>query len=87
MFLVYGKADCPWCTRAMEKLDELSLHFTYVMVGEDITREEFYRLMGKNPDKDRLTVPQIFDGKHYVGTYENLVEYLGFHDTYLDIGC
>lgn len=67
MIVIYSKKDCPNCIKAKA----LAKDYTEVMMGEDISREDFMQLF-----PDARTVPQIIiDGKR-IGGYTELVEYL-----------
>jgi glutaredoxin len=69
---VYSKPNCPYCTRAKQTLSDKGISYRELMVGEDISRDEFYALFG-NPE--RLTVPQIFKDDKLIGGYEDLLAY------------
>ena len=65
--IIYTKENCPFCIKAKE----LVTKYVEIVVGKDITREEFLGLF-----PTAKTVPQIIiDGTH-VGGYTDLVEYL-----------
>jgi glutaredoxin 3 len=65
--IIYTKENCPYCIKAKELVPD----YTEIVVGQDITREEFLSIF-----PETKTVPQIIiEGKH-VGGYTDLVEYL-----------
>ena len=71
MFKVYGKPNCPYCTKATNELYNKDKEYIYV----DISANESAR----NYIKEELgakTVPQIFDGHFLVGGFEDLVHYI-----------
>ena len=68
-YLVYSKENCPWCDRAKELLVNMNVEYEEFVYGKDFTKEELTQKLG---GKDRITVPQIFLGEDYVGTYEDL---------------
>lgn len=55
--IVYTKPDCPQCTVAKHKLTRIGEPFTEIVVGKDITREEFI-----------ATFPQVRTMPHIVYT-------------------
>lgn len=75
-FTVYTKPNCPWCDKAKALLDNLDIPYKLYVVGETILREDFIKLLPEERQK-YPTVPQIYDANGgYIGTYEDLVEYL-----------
>jgi glutaredoxin len=73
MYTVYSTPTCSWCIRAKDLLKSKNLEYEEIMVGRDITPEEFREKIGN--DKP-LTVPKIYDNLVYVGGYTELVEHL-----------
>lgn len=68
--IVYSKPFCPFCVKAKELLSQQNNLYTEMVIGEDISREEFITLF-----PNVKTVPFIIiDGEH-VGGYDRLVEY------------
>jgi glutaredoxin 3 len=71
MILVYTKDNCPHCVKAKTLLQVRGLEYSEVVIGKDITREEFMEAF-----PNARTVPQIiFDNKN-IGGYEELVQKL-----------
>jgi glutaredoxin len=71
MILVYTKDNCPHCVKAKTLLQVRGLEYSEVVIGKDITREEFMEAF-----PNARTVPQIiFDDKN-IGGYEELVQKL-----------
>lgn len=65
--------NCPSCILAKALLDEFNLKYTEIMIGRDLTKEDFQGRFGA----DVKTVPQItIDGRR-IGGYESLKEHLG----------
>ena len=76
-YVIYTKPDCPFCVRAKKLLQEKELEFREMRLGEHFTREELIKKLewyGQN--KEKITVPQIFNDDGYVGGYEELVKSL-----------
>lgn len=73
-YLVYSKENCPWCDRAKELIKSRGFEYEELVYGTDFTKEDLAEKLGK---KDRITVPQIFMGEDYVGTYEDLRGLIG----------
>lgn len=74
MFLILTKDDCPWCDRAKALLEEREAPYGAFHYKD---HPMLVPLMKKAGLK---TVPQIWvdtpDGKHYIGGYEDLVDWL-----------
>jgi len=68
--VVYGKANCPFCTAAKE---ELSLHG---MPYDYIDLEEIGKTAKEVTGRDVKTVPQIYVNGQYVGGYDELMTFL-----------
>lgn len=69
-FLVYGKANCPWCEKATGLLDSLGHPTDYINLTDHPAKRQ--DLM----DQGHRTVPVVYHGQTLVGGYEALVEYL-----------
>ena len=68
MYRVYGKANCHYCTKAIELLKQKNLEFRYIQVGVEIDVDE---LRDKCPQPVR-SVPQIFFADRYIGGFTEL---------------
>ena len=72
-YIVYGKRDCIYCTKAKELLTSMNYEFDYLTLDIDYTREELKELV-----PDAKTVPQIWlevNGELiYIGGYMQLEE-------------
>jgi glutaredoxin len=88
-FKVYTSADnCNWCIKAKMLLNAYHQTFEEIIVGKDITKEEFRSIIAESkkcdPEKVFLTVPQIFVQRppssmnlwFLIGGWENLAEFL-----------
>ncbi len=64
---IYGRDSCPHCVRAKELCIDKGFEFDYLIVGEDITRDELIAKVGQPVTK----VPQIFIGDSYVGGFQD----------------
>lgn len=68
--LIYVKATCPYCIRALALLDSKGISYTKVdILAEPHRREE---MIAKADG--RTTVPQIFIGEEGIGGYDDLNE-------------
>jgi glutaredoxin len=77
--IVWSKDNCPFCTKAMAKLNSLHLNYEVRKIGEDWTREQ---LLESVPDA--RSVPQIIINGLVVGGYDALLKYCedtGFNGT------
>jgi glutaredoxin 3 len=67
---IYGRINCPFCTRTKRLLSEAGYKFSYYDITNDgVIRAE---LLARNPNAK--TVPQIFVGELLIGGFEELVE-------------
>jgi len=68
MIKIYSKDNCSHCVSAKSFLTQKNLEYTEVVIGEDITREEFveqYPSIG--------TVPAIFIDSEFIGGFKQLI--------------
>jgi ribonucleoside-diphosphate reductase alpha subunit len=72
MFIVYGKSDCPFCSKAIELLNNNKLKTAYI----DITTIENQHILQEFKSLGYTTVPQIFLNDELIGGYDDLVLYL-----------
>jgi len=71
-FIIYGRAECPYCDKAIDLVNDIDGWFHYFGT-EDWRRKDYLTRQGLT------TVPQIWhDGRH-IGGYEDLKEYLNAH--------
>ena len=68
--IVYSKADCPFCSMAMEELKLRGIPF------DKIDLKEIGKTAAEVTGRKVKTVPQIYIEGEYVGGYEELMEYL-----------
>lgn len=71
VWTVYSKDNCSFCTSAKMLLEREALQYNEVLIGRDMTREEF---MEKFPNQK--TLPLIFDASTRVGGFTELKNYL-----------
>ncbi|GAM68157.1 glutaredoxin [Vibrio sp. JCM 19236] len=77
--IVYGKATCPYCSKAKKMLDEAGIEYTY----HDVVKESaaLYRMIPEVKahigHKTPVTVPQIWMEGEYIGGADNLETWLG----------
>jgi glutaredoxin len=76
--IVYGKATCPFCTKAKAALDEAGIDYQYHDVVKDSAA--LYRMIPEVKahigEKTPVTVPQIWIEGEYIGGHDNLIEWL-----------
>jgi glutaredoxin 3 len=65
--IVYSSANCPYCVRAKELLDNKGIHYEEILVDLDPAQREI--MMERS---GRRTVPQIFINDHPIGGYDDL---------------
>jgi len=67
---IYGRENCPFCTKAVELCHQQKLNFSYHDVQKDeAARAEMFRRV-----PDARTVPQIFAGDLHIGGFTDLEE-------------
>lgn len=71
-YLIFGRAGCPWCEKAVDLLCRLGVCYEYRQLGVDYTREDLEK---KIPGVK--TVPQIFLDDELIGGYDKLSRMLG----------
>lgn len=74
-FTVYSKHGCPYCTRIIKVLSNLSSTKGYsikeYVLGTDFTREQFYQEFGEGS-----TFPQVVHEDKHIGGCSDTVKYL-----------
>jgi glutaredoxin len=65
--VIYTKPDCTYCGRAKKLLSIQDIPYDEIIIGQDITREEFLDLI-----PTAKTVPQIIIDKVLIGGYNEL---------------
>lgn len=76
MYIVYGKQNCVYCTRAKQLLDSKNLSYKYIDLGVDIPVESFKEMMWEEYQVIPKTVPQILENDQYIGGFDALETYL-----------
>ena len=66
--LIYGKSNCPWCTKAIEELQLQGVDFDYIDL--EVIKKTAAEVTGR---KEVTTVPQIYIEGRYIGGYEDLM--------------
>ena len=69
-YKVYGKSNCSYCVKAKNLLEDNSLGYEYIDVGERAGALAYIKSLGAT------TVPQIFCEGEHIGGYEELAEKL-----------
>lgn len=67
--IVYSKPNCPNCVQAKTLLSNKSIEYIEIVIGSDITREEFFSLF-----PEARAVPQIILDEKHIGGYQELVK-------------
>ena len=67
--IVYSKPNCPNCTQAKALLSSKGIEYTEIVIGSDITREEFFSVF-----PEARTVPQIILDEKHIGGYQELTK-------------
>ncbi len=74
MIYIYGRRSCPFCVRAEALCKEQGVDYKFNPVMDGM------RMIAAQ--KGHHTVPIVFDGKEFVGGYEELRKKLTVHNTY-----
>ena len=75
MIEIYSLPSCYFCIQSKKIFEEKGVQYKEIMVGSDITREEFFEQF-----QGIKTVPQIvIDGTH-IGGHEQLLEWMNTND-------
>ena len=72
MFIVHGKPNCPFCSKAIELLSKNNLKIVYI----NITTPENQKVKEELIAQGHSTVPQVYFNDEYIGGYEDLVIHL-----------
>lgn len=68
-YTVFGRPGCGFCEQAQRLLTQKELEFRYIDIhAEGISKADLEKTVGQPVS----TVPQIFNGKEYVGGYTEL---------------
>ena len=66
--IIYTRAFCPYCTRAISLLHSKGVEFTEIDAGMDVEkRREMIQRSG------RTTYPQIFVGERHIGGCDDMM--------------
>lgn len=67
--VIYTKPDCSYCGRAKKLLAIQGISYQEIVIGMDVTREEFLELI-----PNAKTVPQIIIDNELIGGYNQLYD-------------
>lgn len=67
---------CSWCIKTKELLKSQNIEFQEIVIGTDITRDEFIKFMYETLPDLPVTVPQFFMNNSYIGGYEKTKAYI-----------
>ena len=67
--VIYTKPDCSYCGRAKKLLEIQGISYQEIVIGTDVTREEFLELI-----PTAKTVPQIIIDNELIGGYNQLYD-------------
>ena len=70
-FLVYSKAQCPYCYKVMQVLEMTGKQFVEYKLGRDFTGQEFYDKFGKGS-----TFPQVLCDDKKLGGCVDTIQFL-----------
>lgn len=72
-YTIYGNNTCVYCDRAKDLLTRMAVDFDYRNVDNDFFLNQLkVRLREMDPNRTRLTIPQIWRGDIYIGGFEDL---------------
>lgn len=78
IFVIYGKDNCPHCVRAKEFAKAQLLHFMYLTLDKNYTKEQ---LVAKCAPIVPSSVPRIFmetkaGSETYIGTADEFIDFV-----------
>lgn len=74
---IYSRVDhCPFCVKAKALLNEKEIEFNEIVIGKDISKEDFISMFKESYGTDVTTVPQIIMNDEHVGGYTELSDRL-----------
>lgn len=68
--IVFSKDNCPYCMKVEHVLDALDLNYTKFKLGEDFTKEEFYKKFGMS-----ATFPKVEVDDEVIGGCQDSVDW------------
>lgn len=66
MFVIYGRKNCNWCSKAEILLESLGKDYRYIDINKDERSRAYLQAEGHN------TVPQIYANGSHIGGYIEL---------------
>ena len=79
MIIIWGKDDCPFCTQAVDLVQNMKLEYEYRKIGDEWTVAHLHETV-----PGAKTVPQIIVGGSPVGglsDFRKYIEETGFNGT------
>lgn len=70
MISIFGKKNCPYCTKAVDLAAKSGESYQYWDITDDPYPASVLKFIGYR------TVPVIFDDLEYVGGYNDFVDYM-----------
>jgi glutaredoxin len=71
LYRIYSKLDCPYCEKAKQLFERKGVSYEELVVGEDISREEYLNII-----PGFTTVPGIWYQGIFIGGYSELQSFL-----------
>ena len=79
---VYSRVDhCPFCIKAKNLLASKNIEYTEIIIGKDISKEDFVREIKSQYGKAPMTVPQIIIDGDLIGGYDQLENKMSSNET------
>jgi ribonucleoside-diphosphate reductase alpha subunit len=72
MFIIYGKPNCDFCTKAVDLLRSYNENMIYL----DITQPEHTHILNALTKLGITTVPQVYQNDHHIGGCDDLFAFL-----------
>ena len=70
-FIVYSKSGCGYCNRLVDFMDQKSIPYTKLMLGEDYSVDDFLSQFGNDS-----TFPRVVYNEEVIGGMKDTVKYL-----------
>lgn len=69
--VIYGKPNCPFCTKAVRLAESKNMKFRYLVLGVDYDRQYLLDLV-----PNARSVPQIFIDENHIGGFNEFQAHL-----------
>ena len=79
LLTIYSKTNCKYCNMAKALLKEFNQSYSEINLDDNEKRKSFYKEKSNQEGIEINSVPQLWNGNHYIGGYDKLKKYLFYH--------